>query len=116
MIFCSVLIGLGPEMHELQKLPGVVLHYEHHLEVHGESDLTFLEYLVDHFGERSHDDADHASLPFHDGFACGVHSVVTTMSSGSTPAPLPVTVVTVPETVEGLLSPPTVPILQPPRA
>ncbi len=75
----ALLIAFGPALHELQKLPAILSHYEHHVQVHGEQDLTFFEYLVSHFGERSHADGDHASLPFHGDSACHGHlSVVPT--------------------------------------
>jgi hypothetical protein len=71
---CMVLIGLGPGVHELAKLPGIIGHYQHHVEMHGESDLGFFDYLVDHFGQRSHDDDDHENLPFHGQHQCLGHS------------------------------------------
>jgi len=72
----ALLIAFGPALHELQKLPAIVSHFEHHVQVHGEQDLTFLQYLFSHFGERSHADGDHASLPFHGDSICHGHPTV----------------------------------------
>ena len=72
----SLMVAFGPALHELQKLPGIMSHYRHHVEVHGEDDLSILEYLVTHFGERDHEDEDHASLPFHGDSLCHGHTMV----------------------------------------
>jgi len=111
----ALLVAFGPALHELQKLPGILSHYRHHVEVHGESDLSALEFLLTHFGERSHDDDDHASLPFHGDSICHGHS----MMAPHTPEPLttPVQMVrtfTV-EPSHQIPSTPTDGIFQPPR-
>ena len=48
---------------ELSKLGNLVHHYVHHVQEHGEQDLSFLNFLVEHFGTDSINDSEHESLP-----------------------------------------------------
>jgi len=61
-MFC---IGLGPLLPDLPKIPAIWGHYQHHVREHGENDLSFVEYLVDHFTGFDHQDDEHAQLPMH---------------------------------------------------
>lgn len=58
-------IGLGPLLPDLPKIPAIWGHYQHHVREHGENDLSFVEYLVDHFTGFDHQDDEHAQLPLH---------------------------------------------------
>lgn len=58
----------GPFSADLQRLPALVQHYSHHITVHGETSLSFLDFALDHLGDHDdHDDHDseHRDLPFH---------------------------------------------------
>ncbi len=48
---------------ELSKLGNLVHHYVHHVQEHGEQDLSFLNFLVEHFGSSDINDSEHESLP-----------------------------------------------------
>lgn len=66
-------IGLGPLLPDLPKIPAIWEHYQHHRTEHGENTLSFVEYLVDHFGGTDHQDAEHQSLPLYSvGVSVGV--------------------------------------------
>ncbi len=67
-VFC---IGLGPVLPDLPKIPAVWGHYQHHIDVHGENDLSFVEFLVDHFAGTDRHEDEHSTLPMHSvaGFA-----------------------------------------------
>lgn len=58
---------------EMGKVGNLVRHYVHHVNDHGESTLTFLEFLNEHFDGSTTGDAEHESLPL-----LGGCSVVTT--------------------------------------
>ncbi|MBL0323064.1 MAG: hypothetical protein KA339_05975 [Candidatus Kapabacteria bacterium] len=74
LVFTSTVIA-GFDVHELEKLGNVVLHYQHHVSEHGETDLSFFEYLADHFSaSSSHEDQQHKGLPLSEaGHFCGSH-------------------------------------------
>ena len=48
---------------ELQKVPNVLLHYRHHQLEHGEQDLSFHQFLADHFHAGTEQDSEHEDLP-----------------------------------------------------
>lgn len=48
---------------ELQKVPNVLVHYRHHQLEHGEQNLSFLQFLVDHFHAGTEQDSEHEDLP-----------------------------------------------------
>ena len=48
---------------ELSKLGNLVHHYVHHVQEHGEQDLSFFDFLVEHFGSHDNNDSEHESLP-----------------------------------------------------
>lgn len=48
---------------ELAKVANVVHHYVHHVEDHRETNLSFADFLIQHFGSRQSDDREHDSLP-----------------------------------------------------
>ena len=52
-------------MPEVRQAAMILVHYEHHVTMHGQSDLGFWEYLVNHFAGRTHQDMQHHDLPFH---------------------------------------------------
>ena len=58
---------------ELAKVANVVHHYVHHVDEHGETDLSFADFLIQHFGSRQSDDREHDSLPL---MGCHTASVV----------------------------------------
>ncbi len=65
-IITMTLLMPGSGIAELQHLGLVVEHYQHHVVDHGETSLSFFEFLVDHFAAPTHHDAHHSQLPFHD--------------------------------------------------
>ena len=81
LVFTSTVIA-GFDVHELEKLGNVVLHYQHHVSDHGETNLSFVEYLVDHFSaSSSHEDQDHRGLPLAGaGHFCGSHILPVVLS------------------------------------
>ena len=66
---------------ELRKLPNVVEHYNHHVNVHGEHDLSFLQFLADHYSSETERDVEHENLPALGGLA--VHHSVEPCQVGS---------------------------------
>ncbi|MBU3699434.1 MAG: hypothetical protein FGM33_05405 [Candidatus Kapabacteria bacterium] len=48
---------------ELAKMGNLVRHYVHHVQDHGQSTLTFLDFLHDHFDGSAGSDEEHDSLP-----------------------------------------------------
>lgn len=48
---------------ELSKLGNLVHHYVHHVQEHGEQDLSFFDFLIEHFGSAGGNDSEHESLP-----------------------------------------------------
>jgi hypothetical protein len=58
------------DAHELMRLGAVVEHFHHHVEEHGEKQLSFMEFLVDHFSANSTPDPEHDSLPLHHHSEC----------------------------------------------
>lgn len=54
-------------MHELEKIGNVVAHYHHHVHEHDETELSVIEFLIDHFSTTSsHEEQAHNELPFAD--------------------------------------------------
>jgi hypothetical protein len=51
------------EQSELSKIGNLVDHYQHHVSEHGQPDLSFIDFLVDHFGTDHSADDEHEALP-----------------------------------------------------
>lgn len=46
---------------ELSKIANLADHYRHHVQEHGETNLTIMDFLIDHFaGDHAADDEHHA--------------------------------------------------------
>lgn len=61
-----VLLLPGSSLPDMKQASMVMTHFQHHVVDHGQSDLGFWEYLITHFGKRTHNDVQHKQLPFHD--------------------------------------------------
>jgi hypothetical protein len=60
---------------ELSKIANLADHYRHHVHEHGETNLTILDFLIDHFaGDHAADDEHHA-LPLLGGGATPVMAI-----------------------------------------
>lgn len=51
-------------MQEIQKIPELLKHYEHHKIEFKENAGTFLDFLSLHYGSKNNDGHDHRNLPF----------------------------------------------------
>lgn len=60
-----IILVPGSSIPEIQQAAMIVAHYDHHVQDHGEKNLGFWEYMVEHFAKRTHDDVQHKQLPFH---------------------------------------------------
>lgn len=116
IVFCSTVVAMGPGLCALQDFSVVVKHYRHHVEVHGEDELSFFEFLENNVGGSDHEDADHLPTPMDDGCSCSTHSVFTAVSSVAIQLNQPACITEALRTVESVLSTPASPTLQPPRA
>lgn len=117
LVFASTVIA-GFDVHELEKLGNVVIHYQHHVSDHGETDLSFFEYLADHFSaSSSHEDQQHKGLPLvGSGHFCGNHVLPLTLSP-HVHLHVPVTTVfMIPEDAAPHHAPAYERIFQPPRS
>lgn len=81
VLMFGALIG-SFDTEDLRKVPNVLVHYEHHLIEHGEHDLTFLEFLIDHFASDNGPDTEHDDLPIIGGTA-GTIIAITSAMEGS---------------------------------
>lgn len=48
---------------DLAKVPNVMHHYDHHKFAHGQPDLSFIDFLADHFHAGGEQDPEHEDLP-----------------------------------------------------
>lgn len=48
---------------ELAKIGNLVEHFDHHVSAHGQRDLSFVDFLIDHFGSKQRSDDEHEALP-----------------------------------------------------
>lgn len=51
------------EPQELSKFGNLVEHFDHHVSAHGQADLSFVDFLIDHFGSQQRSDDEHEALP-----------------------------------------------------
>lgn len=79
----------GMDARELAKISALVHHYRHHVQDHGQTDLSFVDFLVLHYGQPGADqDNEHSELPLMNG-----HPTLPLLSG---PVP-PTTILAVPE-------------------
>jgi hypothetical protein len=63
MLITGSLMG-SFQSQELRQLPNLIAHYDHHRTEHGQPELTFIEFLLDHFLQSTPDtDPEHDALP-----------------------------------------------------
>ena len=60
---------------ELAKIANLVDHYRHHVCEHGETDLTILDFLIEHFASDHAADDEHGALPLLGGGAASVIAI-----------------------------------------
>ncbi len=66
---------------ELRQLPNLIAHYNHHKTEHGQPELTFTEFLLDHFLKTTPDrDPEHEALPLFGSIPVAHSFVPSTMS------------------------------------
>jgi hypothetical protein len=72
MLLASVL-GNG-DLHELQKIPALIHHYQEHLSrAGGQEKLSFIDFLEMHYANTDHEQSeDHDQLPLKHSHACGM--------------------------------------------
>lgn len=71
MLLTTVVAGF--DMSALQSATEVVEHYQHHVNAHGETNLSVIEFLLAHFSTSAQPDAEHDELPLLGGLqSCGV--------------------------------------------
>ncbi|MFN4908380.1 MAG: hypothetical protein ACK47W_07810 [Bacteroidota bacterium] len=58
----AALLGSN-EPSELSKIGNLISHYQHHVMQHGQPNLSFIDFLVDHFGSDQAADDEHEALP-----------------------------------------------------
>jgi len=107
----------GMDAQELAKISALVHHYRHHVQDHGQTDLSFVDFLVLHYGQPGADqDNEHSELPLMNG-----HPTLPLLSG-----PVPPTTLTAPEprvqaallpilTSDGRPEGRTVEVFQPPK-
>ncbi|CAN5454219.1 hypothetical protein BH10BAC6_BH10BAC6_12690 [soil metagenome] len=72
-IFLAILLSFsslvpGMDAREIAKISALVDHYRHHIQDHGETDLTFTDFLIQHYGQPgSNQDTEHSELPLMNG-------------------------------------------------
>ncbi|MBL1161473.1 MAG: hypothetical protein D8M52_07120 [Chlorobi bacterium] len=117
IILLTVLLIPGNGLPEFEHVAAVIQHYHHHIQVHGEHNLPFLQFLVDHYGSKSHKDAEHDQLPFHGCSHCQAAPIVYIAHLQSTNTEPPVNIVRtmLPENQKGT-SHRSDSVFQPPRA
>jgi hypothetical protein len=90
-LLCFVSMVPGMDMREVGKVSALVDHYRHHVTEHHETNLSFVDFLVLHYGQSQQgSDDDHSGLPL---FGC--HPSTPTVS-GPTDPPL----ITAPDPVD----------------
>lgn len=63
-LLLSTSIVPGMDARELAKISALADHYRHHVQEHGQTDLSFLDFLILHYGHSNADqDDDHSGLP-----------------------------------------------------
>ena len=100
---------------ELSKLGNLVHHYVHHVQEHGEQDLSFFDFLIEHFGSHDNNDSEHESLPLLGGGGWQIPAVelpTLMILTALSPTDVPVSSVELPVSAP-LSAPPD--IFQPPR-
>jgi hypothetical protein len=101
---------------ELRDLGRLAEHYRHHVETHGERDLSVLEFLVDHFGGSAERDDEHRTLPLLGGGAAGTLTPVALDATIGVRLPLPVRFVgRMPDRADVPAQPSVGGVFQPPR-
>lgn len=73
VVMCALSAFPGMSGHDLSRLGHLAQHYRHHIEQHQQHELSFIEFLVEHYATpQSHQDEpwEHSSLPMHPGAAC----------------------------------------------
>ncbi len=115
LLFVTSLVA-GFNTRELRNIGGLVHHYRHHVEAHGERDLTFWDFLADHFSGGAKRDDEHRDLPLLGSGTAPVTVAVTVVEADPLGTPTPV------HTLERPLEPTPAPlhrpcgrIFQPPR-
>lgn len=67
LLSCSSLVP-GMDAREVAKISALVDHYRHHVQDHGETGLSFVDFLVLHYGQPGADqDHEHSELPLMSG-------------------------------------------------
>lgn len=61
-VLCGAILG-SFDARDLAKVPNVLQHYHHHKIAHGQPDLSFLDFLTDHFHAGGEQDPEHEDLP-----------------------------------------------------
>ncbi len=101
---------------ELRNLGELAEHYRHHVEAHGERDLSVLDFLANHFGGSAERDEEHRTLPLLGGGTGGLLTPVALDATVGVRMPLPVRFVgRIPDRADVPGQPSVGGVFQPPR-
>lgn len=74
ILLTSVVAGFDTST--LRAAGEVIEHYRHHVEEHGQTDLTLIDFLVSHFSTSAQPDDEHDGLPLLGGIHAGSSVVI----------------------------------------
>ena len=60
---------------ELSKIANLADHYRHHVQEHGETNLTIMDFLIDHFASDHATDDEHHALPLLGGGTASIQAI-----------------------------------------
>ncbi len=107
----------GFDTSALGSLAEVVEHYQHHVDDHGETNLSVLEFLVSHFSTSAQPDDEHDSLPLLGGLHASGVTVIPVLAYRNVMLVAPLSDVLLAPLPETRATPTfTQTIFQPPRA
>jgi hypothetical protein len=67
LLSCTSIVP-GMDAREVAKISALVDHYRHHVQEHGQTDLSFIDFLVLHYARPGADqEDDHSDLPLMNG-------------------------------------------------